>query len=89
VQENSIIRRTYNSYGNIKGTALAKEIYKRYKFWCTSDSRILEGHFNGNGFSYAYEEVFLKVLPSHLGYIVHVQKCIDVIKNGGSSIYKH
>ena len=50
-----------NAYGNIKGTALAlgKPI-NAVNFDAHSDFRILEGRHSGNGFSYAYEEGFLK-----------------------------
>jgi formiminoglutamase len=50
-----------NAYGNIKGTALAlgKPI-NAINFDAHSDFRILEGRHSGNGFSYAYEEGFLK-----------------------------
>ena len=50
-----------NSYGNIKGTALAKgKTINAVNFDAHSDFRILEGRHSGNGFSYAYEEGFLK-----------------------------
>ncbi|PWA06157.1 formimidoylglutamase [Flavobacterium psychrotolerans] len=50
-----------NSYGNIKGTALAKgRPINAINFDAHSDFRILEGRHSGNGFSYAYEEGFLK-----------------------------
>lgn len=50
-----------NSYGNIKGTALAKgKPINAINFDAHSDFRILEGRHSGNGFSYAYEEGFLK-----------------------------
>jgi formiminoglutamase len=49
-----------NSYGNIKGTALAKgKAINAINFDAHSDFRILEGRHSGNGFSYAYEEGFL------------------------------
>ena len=50
-----------NAYGNIKGTALGlgKPI-NAINFDAHSDFRILEGRHSGNGFSYAYEEGFLK-----------------------------
>ncbi len=50
-----------NAYGNIKGTALAlgKPI-NAINFDAHSDFRILEGRHSGNGFSYAFEEGFLK-----------------------------
>ena len=50
-----------NSYGNLKGTALAKgKIINAINFDAHSDFRILEGRHSGNGFSYAFEEGFLK-----------------------------
>lgn len=50
-----------NAYGNIKGTALAKgRPINAINFDAHSDFRILEGRHSGNGFSYAYEEGFLK-----------------------------
>lgn len=50
-----------NAYGNIKGTALGlgKPI-NVINFDAHSDFRILEGRHSGNGFSYAFEEGFLK-----------------------------
>jgi formiminoglutamase len=50
-----------NAYGNIKGTALGlgKPIHV-VNFDAHSDFRILEGRHSGNGFSYAFEEGFLK-----------------------------
>ncbi len=50
-----------NAYGNIKGTALAKgKPVNAINFDAHSDFRILEGRHSGNGFSYAFEEGFLK-----------------------------
>ncbi len=50
-----------NSYGNIKGTALAKgKAINAINFDAHSDFRILEGRHSGNGFSYAFEDGFLK-----------------------------
>lgn len=50
-----------NAYGNIKGTALAKgKPINAINFDAHSDFRILEGRHSGNGFSYAFEEGFLK-----------------------------
>lgn len=50
-----------NAYGNIKGTALAKgKPVNAVNFDAHSDFRILEGRHSGNGFSYAYEQAFLK-----------------------------
>jgi len=50
-----------NAYGNIKGTALAKgKPVNVVNFDAHTDFRILEGRHSGNGFSYAFEEGFLK-----------------------------
>jgi formiminoglutamase len=50
-----------NAYGNIKGMALAKgKPVNAVNFDAHSDFRILEGRHSGNGFSYAFEEGFLK-----------------------------
>lgn len=50
-----------NSYGNIKGAALAKgKPINAINFDAHSDFRILEGRHSGNGFSYAFSEGFLK-----------------------------
>ena len=50
-----------NAYGNIKGTALGKgKPINSINFDAHSDFRILEGRHSGNGFSYAFEEGFLK-----------------------------
>lgn len=50
-----------NAYGNIKGTALAKgKPVNAINFDAHTDFRILEGRHSGNGFSYAFEEGFLK-----------------------------
>lgn len=50
-----------NAYGNIKGTALAKgKSINIINFDAHSDFRILEGRHSGNGFSYAFDEGFLK-----------------------------
>jgi len=50
-----------NAYGNIKGMALAKgKPINAINFDAHSDFRILEGRHSGNGFSYAFEEGFLK-----------------------------
>lgn len=50
-----------NAYGNIKGSALAfgKPI-NAINLDAHSDFRIMEGRHSGNGFSYAFEEGFLK-----------------------------
>lgn len=50
-----------NSYGNIKGSALAKgQKINAINFDAHSDFRALEGRHSGNGFSYAFNEGFLK-----------------------------
>ncbi|WP_306350279.1 formimidoylglutamase [Flavobacterium sp. '19STA2R22 D10 B1'] len=50
-----------NAYGNIKGAALANgKPVNAINFDAHSDFRILEGRHSGNGFSYAFEEGFLK-----------------------------
>lgn len=50
-----------NAYGNIKGTALAKgKPVNAVNFDAHTDFRQLEGRHSGNGFSYAFEEGFLK-----------------------------
>lgn len=50
-----------NAYGNIKGTALAKaKPINVINFDAHTDFRNLEGRHSGNGFSYAFEEGFLK-----------------------------
>lgn len=50
-----------NSYGNIKGLALAKnKAINVINFDAHTDFRTLEGRHSGNGFSYAFNEGFLK-----------------------------
>ncbi|WP_400078244.1 formimidoylglutamase [Winogradskyella sp. R77965] len=50
-----------NAYGNIKGTALAKnDIVNAINFDAHTDFRAEEGRHSGNGFSYAFAEGFLK-----------------------------
>lgn len=50
-----------NAYGNIKGLALAKgKPVNVINFDAHTDFRILEGRHSGNGFSYAFEDGFLK-----------------------------
>lgn len=50
-----------NAYGNIKGTALAKgRPINAVNLDAHSDFRILEGRHSGNGFSYAFDDGFLK-----------------------------
>ncbi len=71
-----------NSYGNIKGTALAKgKSINAINFDAHSDFRILEGRHSGNGFSYAFEEGFLKkyfVFGLHENYTS--KSVLDIIK---------
>ena len=71
-----------NAYGNIKGTALAKgKPINAINFDAHSDFRILEGRHSGNGFSYAYEEGFLKkyfIFGLHESYTS--KSVLDVIK---------
>lgn len=71
-----------NSYGNIKGTALAKgKPINAINFDAHSDFRILEGRHSGNGFSYAYEEGFLRkyfVFGLHENYTS--KSVLDIIK---------
>lgn len=50
-----------NAYGNIKGLALAKgKPVNAINFDAHTDFRVLEGRHSGNGFSYAFEDGFLK-----------------------------
>lgn len=50
-----------NAYGNIKGSALAKgQQVNAINFDAHSDFRALEGRHSGNGFSYAFDEGFLR-----------------------------
>ena len=71
-----------NSYGNIKGSALAKgKSINAVNFDAHSDFRILEGRHSGNGFSYAYEEGFLKkyfIFGLHENYTS--KSVLDIIK---------
>lgn len=71
-----------NSYGNIKGTALAKgKAINAINFDAHSDFRILEGRHSGNGFSYAFEEGFLKkyfIFGLHENYTS--KSVLDIIK---------
>ena len=71
-----------NAYGNIKGTALAKgKAINAINFDAHSDFRILEGRHSGNGFSYAYEEGFLKkyfIFGLHESYTS--KSVLDLIK---------
>ncbi len=71
-----------NAYGNIKGSALAKgKSINAINFDSRSDFRILEGRHSGNGFSYAYEQGFLKkyfIFGLHENYIS--KNVLDKIK---------
>lgn len=50
-----------NAYGNIKGAALGLgKAINAINFDAHSDFRIMEGRHSGNGFSYAFDEGFLK-----------------------------
>jgi formiminoglutamase len=71
-----------NAYGNIKGTALGlgKPI-NAINFDAHSDFRILEGRHSGNGFSYAFEEGFLKkyfIFGLHENYTS--KNVLDILK---------
>ncbi|WP_366183803.1 formimidoylglutamase [Flavobacterium ovatum] len=71
-----------NAYGNIKGAALAKgKPINSINFDAHSDFRILEGRHSGNGFSYAYNEGFLKkyfIFGLHENYVS--KSVLDLIK---------
>ncbi|MBW4362161.1 formimidoylglutamase [Flavobacterium taihuense] len=71
-----------NAYGNIKGAALAKgKAINAINFDAHSDFRILEGRHSGNGFSYAFEEGFLKkyfIFGLHENYTS--KSVLDIIK---------
>ncbi len=71
-----------NAYGNIKGSALAKgKAINAVNFDSRSDFRILEGRHSGNGFSYAYDQGFLKkyfIFGLHENYIS--KNVLDTIK---------
>ncbi len=71
-----------NAYGNIKGAALAKgKSINAINFDAHSDFRILEGRHSGNGFSYAFEEGFLKkyfIFGLHENYTS--KSVLDIIK---------
>lgn len=78
-----------NAYGNIKGTALAKgKPVNSINFDAHTDFRVLEGRHSGNGFSYAFEEGFLKryfIFGLHENYtskgvMETIKKHSDVIK---------
>jgi formiminoglutamase len=71
-----------NAYGNIKGTALGLgRPINAINFDAHSDFRILEGRHSGNGFSYAYEEGFLKkyfIFGLHENYTS--KNVLDILK---------
>jgi formiminoglutamase len=71
-----------NAYGNIKGTALAHgKPINVINFDAHSDFRILEGRHSGNGFSYAFEEGFLKkyfIFGLHENYTS--KNVLDILK---------
>lgn len=71
-----------NAYGNIKGTALAHgKPINAVNFDAHSDFRILEGRHSGNGFSYAFEEGFLKkyfIFGLHENYTS--KNVLDILK---------
>jgi formiminoglutamase len=77
-----------NSYGNIKGAALAKgKPVNAINFDAHSDFRILEGRHSGNGFSYAYEEGFLKKYFIFGLHENHTSKSVlDLIKKTESRV---
>lgn len=62
-----------NAYGNIKGLALGKgKMVNAINFDAHTDFRIMEGRHSGNGFTYAFEEQFLKnyfVFGLHEGFV--------------------
>ena len=62
-----------NAYGNIKGLALGKgKMVNAVNFDAHTDFRIMEGRHSGNGFTYAFEEHFLKkyfVFGLHEGFV--------------------
>lgn len=62
-----------NAYGNIKGLALGKgKMVNAVNFDAHTDFRIMEGRHSGNGFTYAFEEQFLKkyfVFGLHEGFV--------------------
>lgn len=77
-----------NSYGNIKGSALAKgRPINAINFDSRSDFRILEGRHNGNGFSYAFNQGFLKkyfIFGLHENYTS--KSVLDLIKKSEDPI---
>ena len=62
-----------NAYGIIKGLALAKgKMVNAINLDAHTDFRIMEGRHSGNGFTYAFEEHFLKkyfVFGLHEGFV--------------------
>lgn len=62
-----------NAYGNIKGLALGKgKMVNAINFDAHTDFRIMEGRHSGNGFTYAFEDNFLKnyfVFGLHEGFV--------------------
>ncbi|RNC87269.1 MAG: arginase [Winogradskyella sp.] len=70
-----------NAYGNIKGASLAlKKPINAINFDAHHDFRPEEGRHSGNGFSYAYNEGFLKnyfIFGLHENYIS--QKSLDTL----------
>ena len=62
-----------NAYGNIKGLALGKgKMVNAVNFDAHTDFRVMEGRHSGNGFTYAFEEHFLKkyfVFGLHEGFV--------------------
>lgn len=77
-----------NAYGNIKGTALAHgRKINAINFDAHSDFRILEVRHSGNGFSYAYEEGFLKkyfIFGLHESYTS--KSVLDILKKADERI---
>lgn len=77
-----------NCYGNIKGSGLAKgKEINAINFDARSDFRILEGRHNGNGFSYAYSQGFLKkyfIFGLHENYTS--KSVLDLIKKADERI---
>jgi formiminoglutamase len=75
-----------NAYGNIKGSALAKNSkINVINFDAHSDFRAEEGRHSGNGFSYAFAEGFLKnyfIFGLHENYTADkLLKTLNKIKN--------
>tara|TARA_B110000503_G_scaffold59123_1_gene94372 strand:+ start:1434 stop:2468 length:1035 start_codon:yes stop_codon:yes gene_type:complete len=72
-----------NAYGNIKGLALGKgKMVNAVNFDAHTDFRIMEGRHSGNGFTYAYENHFLKkyfIFGLHEGFISKI--VLDKIKS--------